>query len=113
MELTHINEQGRARMVDVTEKAETVRTAVAEGRVHMSPATVERIRAVQKAVGNPLPIITVCGVASAENAAEAVCQAGTDGVMLASAVIRKILAGDPLEQIGAYLGGMLHAMEKG
>lgn len=78
----------------------------------MRPA-VERIRAVQKAVGNPLPIITVCGVASAENAAEAVCQAGTDGVMLASAVIRKILAGDPLEQIGAYLGGMLHAMEKG
>ena len=35
MELTHINEQGRARMVDVTEKAETTRTAVAEGRIRM------------------------------------------------------------------------------
>ena len=36
MELTHLNGQGRARMVDVTEKAETFRTALAEGSVRMS-----------------------------------------------------------------------------
>ena len=34
-ELTHFNEQGRARMVDVTEKAVTHRTAVAAGEVHV------------------------------------------------------------------------------
>ena len=35
-ELTHFNEQGRARMVDVTEKAVTHRVAVAAGEVHMA-----------------------------------------------------------------------------
>ena len=44
-ELTHFNEQGRAKMVDVTEKAVTHRTAVAAGEVHMSPGTLEKIKA--------------------------------------------------------------------
>ena len=35
-ELTHFNEQGRARMVDVTEKAVTHRRAVAAGEIHLS-----------------------------------------------------------------------------
>ena len=43
-ELTHINQQGRARMVDVTAKPVTFRTAEAEGRVRMAPETVELIR---------------------------------------------------------------------
>ena len=38
-ELTHFNEQGRARMVDVMGKAVTHRTAVAAGEVHMAPDT--------------------------------------------------------------------------
>ena len=44
MELTHLNGQGRARMVDVTEKAETFRTALAEGSVRMSAETLELVR---------------------------------------------------------------------
>ena len=67
MELTHINEQGRARMVDVTEKAETVRTAVAEGRVHMSPATVERIRAGGVTKGDVLAVAQVAGIQAAKH----------------------------------------------
>ena len=39
--LTHIDDQGRARMVDVSDKAVTTREAVAEGFVAMSPATLE------------------------------------------------------------------------
>ena len=78
----------------------------------MRPATA-RIKEVQQKIGNVIPVITVCGVATAENAAEAVCQAGTDGVMLASAVIRKILADEPLEKIGAYLKNMKEAMKRG
>ena len=70
MELTHINEQGRARMVDVTEKAETVRTAVAEGRVHMSPATVERIRAGGVAKGDVLAVAQVAGIMAAKRTPE-------------------------------------------
>ena len=44
MELTHLNGKGRARMVDVTEKAETFRTALAEGSVRMSAETLELVR---------------------------------------------------------------------
>ena len=44
MELTHLNGQGRARMVDVTEKSETFRTALAEGVVRMSAETLELVR---------------------------------------------------------------------
>ena len=37
--LTHIDDQGRARMVDVSDKAETVREAIAVGFVRMTPET--------------------------------------------------------------------------
>ena len=43
-ELTHFNEQGRARMVDVTEKAVTHRRAVAAGEIHMAPETLQNIK---------------------------------------------------------------------
>ena len=38
MEFTHFDEQGNARMVDVTAKGETVREAVAKGRIRVSKA---------------------------------------------------------------------------
>ena len=62
MELTHINEQGRARMVDVTDKAETTRTAVAEGRVRMHRETAERIRTGGMAKGDVLAVAQVAGI---------------------------------------------------
>ena len=43
-ELTHFNEQGRARMVDVTEKAVTHRRAAAAGEIHVSPETMTHIK---------------------------------------------------------------------
>lgn len=43
-ELTHFNKQGRARMVDVTEKAVTHRRAVAAGEIHVSPETMAHIK---------------------------------------------------------------------
>ena len=45
MELTHFNEQGRARMVDVSEKAQTYRVARAAATVNMARATMEQIKA--------------------------------------------------------------------
>ena len=66
MELTHINEQGRARMVDVTGKAETTRTAVAEGRVRMSRETAERIRTGGMAKGDVLAVAQVAGIMAAK-----------------------------------------------
>ncbi|UCD33848.1 MAG: cyclic pyranopterin monophosphate synthase MoaC, partial [Desulfobacterales bacterium] len=41
--LTHIDQEGRVRMVDVTDKSPTMRTAVAQGVVSMNPATFEMI----------------------------------------------------------------------
>ncbi len=66
MELTHINEQGRARMVDVTEKAETTRTAVAEGRIHMNRETAELIRTGGMAKGDVLAVAQVAGIMAAK-----------------------------------------------
>ena len=43
-ELTHFNEQGRAKMVDVSEKAVTHRTAVAAGEIRMTPETLRKIQ---------------------------------------------------------------------
>ena len=43
MPLTHINDQGRARMVDVSEKAITHRIAVAAGSIYMQPETLQAI----------------------------------------------------------------------
>ena len=42
--LTHLDAEGRARMVDVTEKDNTVRVAEAEGHIVMAPETLDRIK---------------------------------------------------------------------
>ena len=66
MELTHINSQGRAKMVDVSDKPETLRTAAAEGTVRMSPATAERIRTGGIAKGDVLAVAQVAGIMAAK-----------------------------------------------
>ena len=66
MELTHINEQGRARMVDVTGKAETTRTAEAEGRIRMNRKTAELIRTGGMAKGDVLAVAQVAGIMAAK-----------------------------------------------
>lgn len=43
MRLTHFDEEGRSRMVDVTDKNDTFRVAVASGKVFMKPETLKRI----------------------------------------------------------------------
>ena len=70
MELTHINEQGRARMVDVTEKAVTYRTALAEGRVRMSPETLELVRTGGAPKGDVLAVAQVAGIMAAKRTHE-------------------------------------------
>ena len=66
MELTHFNEQGRARMVDVSEKAVTHRTARAAGRVWMNSETLARVRAGSMAKGDVLVIAQVAGILAAK-----------------------------------------------
>lgn len=66
--LSHVDEQGRARMVDVSAKADTRRTAVAGGRIRMRPATAELIRSNQVAKGDVLTVARVAGVMAAKQA---------------------------------------------
>ena len=66
MELTHFNEQGRARMVDVSEKAVTCRTAKAAGRVWMNPETLEKVRQGSMAKGDVLAVAQVAGIMAAK-----------------------------------------------
>lgn len=70
MAFTHFNEEGRARMVDVTEKEKTSRTAVAEGRILMRKETVEAIRAGGVAKGDVLAVAQVAGILAAKRTAE-------------------------------------------
>ena len=65
-ELTHFDEAGRARMVDVGAKSETTREAVATGRVRMRAETLRRIRAGAMAKGDVLAVAQVAGVMAAK-----------------------------------------------
>ncbi len=72
MELTHFDEAGRARMVDVSEKAETAREAVARGRVRMQPETLARIKDGRIAKGDVLAVAQVAGIMAAKRTWELV-----------------------------------------
>ena len=66
-ELTHFNEQGRARMVDVTEKAVTHRRAAAAGTVRVSPETLQKIREGTLKKGDVLAVAQVAGIQAAKH----------------------------------------------
>jgi cyclic pyranopterin phosphate synthase len=66
MELTHINEQGRARMVDVSAKADTQRIGVASGRISMQPETFRLITDGRIKKGDVLAVAQVAGVMAAK-----------------------------------------------
>ena len=70
MTLTHIDEEGRARMVDVGDKPVTTRTAVASGFVQMSAATVAAIRERRTPKGDPLEVARLAGIMAAKRTAE-------------------------------------------
>ncbi len=65
-QLTHFNEQNRARMVDVSEKDITKREAVAESKIVMKPETLQRIREGRVEKGDVLAVAQVAGVMAAK-----------------------------------------------
>ena len=68
-ELTHIDKKGRVRMVDVTEKNPTVRTAVAGGMISMVPETFEAIQNQKVKKGNVLETARIAGIMAAKKTA--------------------------------------------
>jgi cyclic pyranopterin phosphate synthase len=65
--LTHFSDSGRARMVDVSQKTNTNRVAIASGVLRMRPATLERIRAGGIAKGDVLTVADVGAVMAAKH----------------------------------------------
>jgi cyclic pyranopterin monophosphate synthase len=60
--LTHLDAEGRARMVDVGAKEVSARRAVAEGRIEMAAETLARIVAGKTAKGDPIQVAELAGV---------------------------------------------------
>lgn len=67
MELTHINEEGRAKMVDVSEKRDTVREAVAIGTIFMKRETLQRIQDGSISKGDVLAVAQIGGIMGAKS----------------------------------------------
>ncbi|HKP13157.1 MAG TPA: cyclic pyranopterin monophosphate synthase MoaC [Blastocatellia bacterium] len=70
MTLTHVDDEGRARMVDVGDKPVTTRTAVASGFIRMTAATVQAIREHRTPKGDPLEVARLAGIMAAKRTAE-------------------------------------------
>lgn len=69
-ELTHLDEHGRVKMVDTSEKPVTARRAVASAQVLMSPETVAAVRAQRTPKGDPLEPARLAGIMAAKRTAE-------------------------------------------
>jgi cyclic pyranopterin monophosphate synthase len=68
--LSHYDRSGQVRMVNVTAKSATSRTAVAHGFVRMKPATVTSLRRLRSPKGNPLEIARIAGITAAKRTSE-------------------------------------------
>jgi cyclic pyranopterin phosphate synthase len=70
MKFSHVDEQGRARMVDIGAKPDTERTAIARGRVHMQPGTLALIQADAVKKGDVLTVAQIAGIQAAKRTHE-------------------------------------------
>lgn len=68
--LSHLNEQGEANMVDVTEKATTQRTARASGKVFMAADTLSMIMQGNHAKGDVLAVARIAGIQAAKKCSD-------------------------------------------
>ena len=133
MSLTHIDEQGHARMVDVSAKPITSRTAVASGFVKMSAQTVEAIKTRTAPKGDPLEPARLAGIMAAKRTAEIIplCHVlplshvdielvlTTDGIAIKSTVTAEAKTGVEMEALVAVsataltIYDMCKAIDKG
>lgn len=66
MDFTHFNDEGRAKMVDVTLKDDTVRIASAHGEIQMKPETIKAIKENRIKKGDVLAVAQVAGIMAAK-----------------------------------------------
>ena len=68
--LSHVDDSGKVRMVDVGAKPDTERTAVARGEVHMRKETMELIRSGQVKKGDVLTVAQIAGITASKKTAD-------------------------------------------
>jgi cyclic pyranopterin monophosphate synthase len=68
--LTHLDEHGRAHMVDIGHKPDTERLAVARGEIHMKSETLDLIRAGQIKKGDVLTVAQIAGISASKRTSE-------------------------------------------
>ena len=92
-DFTHFDEAGKARMVDVGEKAETQRTATAAGRVLVSPETLELIRSGGVKKGDVLTVAQLAGIMGAKRTPDLIplCHP----ILISGTEVRLTLSDDP------------------
>src|SRR5256884_6997233 len=69
-QLTHLDESGNIHMVDVTDRPETVREAIARARVRMAPQTVQLIETNQLSKGSVLEVAKIAGIMAAKQTSQ-------------------------------------------
>ena len=79
-EFTHLDSQGHARMVDVTEKTPTTRSATATGYVRCAPVVVDALRGGAVPKGDALAVARIAGIAAAKRTPELLPLAHVIGV---------------------------------
>jgi cyclic pyranopterin phosphate synthase len=113
--LTHADEKGRAKMVDVSGKDTTPRVASASGRVRISTAALKAIQALETQKGNPLETARIAGIMAAKQTSaliplchplllehvEVSCALEDDGVAIASRVVTTGKTGAEMEALTA------------
>lgn len=98
-ELTHLNAKGEARMVDVGQKDNTERQAVAVGGVRMQPATLAKIRQQGLKKGDVLAVARVAGIMAAKKTPELIPLCHT--IMLDNVAVGFDFVGDDFIKITA------------
>jgi len=68
--LSHYDKAGKARMVDVSPKSATLRTAQAHAFVHMSPEVLSAVRELTNPKGDPLEVARIAGITAAKRTSE-------------------------------------------
>jgi len=68
--LSHLDEIGRARMVDVSDKAVTKRVAIAQGQIRMQPSTLEKILSGRLVKGDAFTVAKIAAIQAAKRTSE-------------------------------------------
>ena len=93
-QLTHIDEKGDVRMVDVSAKAETQRVAVAEGFIAMHQETLDLITSGQAAKGDVLACARVAGIMASKRTSELIPMCHPLNITKAKVECEPVFAGD-------------------